>query len=120
MENVAEIKRSMLATGHFNEKDLDFLTDEYLKDFERNAVHIKLPKPSDGPATAHVFKGNHIVAGGTWKWKSGSTAKDEACGQSVSNSRRAYTGDTYWPGGNCPQGYPWYYIKMWYREELDS
>ena len=59
MDSAAEIKRSMLATGNFQEQDLDFLTDDYLKDFERDAVHLKLLKPT--AAQPHALGGQSFL-----------------------------------------------------------
>jgi len=120
MDNAEEIKRSMLATGNFHEKDLDFLTDDYLKDFERSAVSLKLLKPT--AAQPHVFQGNHFfVANGNYNWTSGNTPADFACGQAVKFSRHAYVGDRYAVMGNCRQGGGlWYELTMWYQDAIDS
>jgi hypothetical protein len=114
MEAAAEIKKRMIETGNFSEADLEFLTDDYLKDFDRTAVKVNNPKTT--AATPHVFKGhNLVVRNGVWSWVSGKTAADEACGQGNPQSHHVYVGDRYASMGNCPLGGGlWYEITLWY------
>jgi hypothetical protein len=113
--NIEQIRKDTRAAGNFSDKDLEFLSEEFVRASQETAQEVKpgvkgehaTPKPG-----AHIWQGNHFyVSGLIWHWQS---TPGSQCGTTQNWQYHVQPGDTVRNAGTCPQGYPWVEMQLNY------
>jgi hypothetical protein len=107
-----------------NISQLEFLTNEHIKMMRVEATEVisgmepedHKGRPESAVTGEHIWQGNHFyktIEGGVpyWYWES---TPGSQCGRTKKWRYKVNAGDTVGEAASCPQGYPWFEMKLHY------